>query len=228
MGGMRNTARFYPFHRYTYSTRSRRPLDVDQPPCVAPVRWQLRFRATCMLHGERGEPSDWSQAAGNPARAGRVARRVGSSQRISTRVCYSHGTTHPHGVPWPRATNPMVSHTPHTNCIWSCPAMPARAASHAVVAFPRPALAVPVAVRREPLRVDARVDVEAEHVHHVPVLRDHLGYDRRRVRPQRPRVGKDDDGRGWPPGLLLRFPEARKRAVFRIPPVRLPVRVRRI
>ena len=168
-------------------------------------------------------------AGGRKPRAGWSCRETGRVVAKNLHACmHSHGTTHPHGVPWPRATNPMVSHTPHTNCIWSCPAMPARAASHAVVAFPRPALAVPVAVRREPLRVDARVDVEAEHVHHVPVLRDHLGYDRRRVRPQRPRVGKDDDGRGWPPGLLLRFPEARKRAVFRIPPVRLPVRVRRI
>ena len=78
--------------------------------------------------------------------------------------------------------------------------------------LPQTCACVPVAVRREPLRVDARVDAEAEHVHHVPVLRDHLGYDRRRVRPQRPRVVKDDDGRGRPPGLLLRFPEARKRA----------------
>ena len=115
---------------------ARRTWGVDQPPCVA----QRRQGGNCGA----GPRSD--RTGGAVSR--QIDRRRPGTPRGRVVLCVAYKRVEvPCDDPVSRhdppsrvfrrpATNPMVSYTQHIACTWPCPAMAARAAFHAVVAFP--------------------------------------------------------------------------------------------
>ena len=128
MGGMRNTARFYPFHRYS----ARR----DQGLGKATTAWNAAEAALAVqghvqvARGGRGAVR--LVAGGREPREGGSYRETGSSQRTSTRLYYTRHDPSSRGFR-PPATNRTAPRPPRAICTWPHTAIDALPALRMVV-----------------------------------------------------------------------------------------------
>ena len=122
---------------------ARRTLGVDQPPCVAPARRQLRCGAMYRSHGGGGEPSDWSRAAGNPARTGRAVCSINAWRFFATTP--SRDTTRPREIPGHPRSIRWFPKRP-TQCVLD-PAPRWQPGRRSTRLLPSPDLVAPLAVR---------------------------------------------------------------------------------